>query len=53
MIIKIEYHPNEVDGVLYKSEALSWESASEELGKLERVVAKDKEAEAKLDDTVI
>ena len=42
MKILIEYHPNDTDGVLYKTEALSWESAEEDLGKLQRVVAKDK-----------
>ena len=49
MKILIEYHPNDTDGVLYKTEALSWESACEEIGKLERVVAKDREAEDKKD----
>ena len=52
MKILIEYHQNDVDGVLYKTEALTWESASEELGKLERVVQKDAEALAKQEENL-
>jgi hypothetical protein len=49
MKILIEYHKNDTDGVIYRTEALSWESAEEELGKLQRVVEKDEEA---LQDTI-
>ena len=41
------------DNVLYKASAGTWEDAEMQLETLRKVVAKDKEAEAKLDDTII